>query len=474
MQKDATSDNPRGGYLMSSQHLPAPDALWKVEQNGINPVDLSSRHGSSRDLFWLWFAGNLSFTYIVIGAVVWSYKLSLAQSLSALAVGLVSFVAIGYLGISGQATGLPMMAYSARYFGRRGNRLLALIAWINQVGWETVVLIITSYAIATLFHLMFGVHTTALWLVISLALAALAELSLATLGHATIEYLQTWISYIFGFLTLLVLLALLPHVAWHAVWLRPPGPWMTGFVPAITIVIAVSALSWATTASDYTRYLPHSVSRRHIVNAATWGSIIPTALLMVFGLLLAQNAPSLATASNPVEFLLHWLPAWAQIPYILITIGGLIAGGMLCAYSSGLCLLAAGVKTRRSRTIGIDAALSLSASLYVLLVAQGFLNNFEGFLSLVAALLAPWVPIALLNIHKSGRAPAHAAVLSWITGAALAVATTSTPIFTGPMAHGIFSGSSLGYLAGAFVTGIMYFLWIHLQPRLPRSRQQPL
>lgn len=443
------------------------DCLWQVETNGINPISATARHGSAHDLFWVWFAGNLSFTYVVIGAVVWSYGLSLWQSLLVLAIGLSSFVVIGYLGLPGVDTGLPTMAFSARYFGKRGNRVMALVSWLNMVGWETIVLIISSFTVATMLHLIFGVGSTALWLVVSLGISGLLELSLAFMGHATIEYLQRWVSYIFGFLTLVILLALLPHVNWHAVWYHPSGPWLAGVIPSISVVVAVSALSWVTTAADYTRYLPKGTSHRRVVSATTWGAIIPTVLLMAVGLLLGQSAPTLASATNPVELLLHWLPTWAQVPYLLITMVGILAGGVLCAYSSGLSLLAAGIKMPRSRTIAVDGVISITASLYVLLISQGFIVNFEGFLSLVAALLAPWAAIALLNIRRSIKISGTPAMVSWAAGAILGLATTSTVVFTGPLAVGIFRQSSLGYFAGFAVTALIYRIWTLNQTTYP-------
>lgn len=432
------------------------DIPFQVETYGINPVQHGDRHGRTRDLFWLWFAGNMSFTYIVIGAVVWSYGLSLWQSVLAITLGLASFAVIGYLGLPGHATGLPTMAYAERIFGRYGNRIVSAASWLNMVGWETVVLIIASFTIATILNLIFGFPLSPISLILSLAIAAGLELSFAFLGHATIELLQQWVSYIFGVLTLGVLLALLPHVDWVTVWRHPAGSWVSAMIPAVTVVVAVSALSWVTTAADYTRYLPTTISNRRIVWAASSGAIIPTALLMFAGLLLGSTALGLASASNPVAFLLHWLPTWAQIPYLVITLVGIVAGGVLCAYSSGLSLLAAGVKLPRSRTIGLDAIISLAASLYVLLVSQGFLANFEGFLSLVAALLAPFVGVALFHLHPSRAASHRAAFASWLAGAMLGLATTTTPIFTGPLAIGIFQQSSLGYFAGFGLTVLLY------------------
>lgn len=441
------------------------DVPFQVETYGINPIQQVDRHGRARDLFWLWFAGNMSFTYIVIGAVVWSYGLSLWQSVLAITLGLASFVVIGYLGLPGHATGLPTMAYAERIFGRYGNRAVSAVSWLNMVGWETVVLIIASFTIAAILNLLFGLALSPVSLILSLALAAGLELSFAFLGHATIELLQRWASYIFGLLTLGVLLALLPHVHWVSVWHHPAGSWMTAMIPAITVVVAVSALSWVTTAADYTRYLPTSIPKRRIVWSASVGGIIPTALLMFAGLLLGNTASGLASASNPVAFLLHWLPAWAQIPYLLITVVGIVAGGVLCAYSSGLSLLAAGVKLPRSRTIGFDALISLAASLYVLLVSQGFLGNFEAFLSLVAALLAPFVGVALFHLRPERMVSHKVALASWLGGAILGLATTATPIFTGPLAIGIFQQSSLGYFAGFALSVLMYAIWMSRSKR---------
>jgi purine-cytosine permease-like protein len=207
-----------------------------------------------------------------------------------------------------------------------------------------------------------------------------------------------------------------------------------------------------TTAADYTRYLPSSIANTRLVRAAAWGAVIPTGTLMVAGVLFGNSAPSLASAVNPIQLLLHWMPAWAAIPYLLVTAVGIIAGGIMCAYSSGLSLLAAGITIPRSRTIGVDAVVSLGVSVYVLLVSQRFLDSFEAFLSLIACLLAPWAAVALTNVMGVQHKSAARSMTAWAIGAAISLATTATSIFTGPLAVGIFHVSSLGYMAGFFVT----------------------
>ncbi|WP_156023622.1 purine-cytosine permease family protein [Sulfobacillus thermosulfidooxidans] len=452
--------------LMTSRDRQTEPPLWRIEAIGIEPVPDHDRYGGAPQLFWVWFAGNLSFAYLVIGAVIWTFGLSLWQSVFALIVGLSAYWIIGYLGLPGQRTGIPTMAYSARYFGVHGNRFMAIVSWINMLGWETVVLVIATYAMETILKLLLGVPITVLWVLLSLILSAALELTIAFFGHALIERFQQWFSYIFGVLTLLVLMAFIPHIKWHLILTKAPGPWLASFLPAVTIVVAASVLSWVTTASDYTRHLPKTVPPQKVVQAAAWGSIISTGLMMFAGLLLSQSAPDLSSAVNPIALLLKWMPAWAEIPYLVVTMIGIIAGGILDAYSSGLSLLAAGVKVPRSRTIGVDAVVSIGASLYVLLVSQQFLFSFEAFLSLIAGFLAPWAAIALMNVSRAPRASAKAAMTSWILGTGIALSTTATPIFTGPLALGIFRTSSLGYFLGFAVTLVVYWTWTTLHPRI--------
>lgn len=215
---------------MYSQEPTPLSTPWKIETLGLEPVPDDDRYGSPHGLFWVWFAANCHLPISSSVPSLWSYGLSLVQSLVAIAAGVAAFFVIGYLGIPGRHTGLPTMAYSSRYFGRRGNRVMALVSWVNLLGWETVVLIIATYAVATILHLAFGTPSNALWFAISLALSAFLELSVAFFGHALLERFQAWVSYIFGFLTLLVLVSFLPHVNWHAIG-RPSGSWIRGESP---------------------------------------------------------------------------------------------------------------------------------------------------------------------------------------------------------------------------------------------------
>ena len=203
---------------------------WRIEQRGIAAVPEAERRGSARDLFGVWFAGNLAITSVVVGAVVASYGLSLWQSLLAL-LGCLSFLIVGYFGLPGMRSGRPTMALSEASFGRCGNVFPAALSWLNLVGWETVVLVIAAYALEAAYQAAFRAPSSSLALVVALGVVALAAFLVALFGHAAIVRIQTICSYLFGALTVVVVALLLPKVHWHALLSTTVGRGSPGSCP---------------------------------------------------------------------------------------------------------------------------------------------------------------------------------------------------------------------------------------------------
>ncbi len=444
---------------------PAPPAAWQVETRGLDAVPLEERRGGLRGVFAVWFAGNLAITSVVIGAVVASYGLSLAQSLVGL-LGVASFLLVGYFAVPGMRSGRPTMALSQEVFGTWGNLAPSALSWLNLVGWETVVLVIASYALAAAYQAAFHAKAGSLVLACCLAVVAVLAFSIAFLGHAAIVRLQVVFACLFGALTLVVCGLLLPHVHWQTLASAHGASWLTGVLPAFSIVVAASGLSWVNMASDYSRYLPTDTPPGRLVWATAAGGAVPVFALMALGVLLAAGLPSLASSANPIGELEGALPAWVRVLYLLTAVGGMVTGDILDIYSAGLSLLAARLRLPRSRTVFIDAALSVSASLCVLLVAHNVVGTFEAFLGVLACVLAPWSAVFVLELGSVGDgtpgrtqgtvAFRWSACAAWLVGVVVALCFTSTGVFSGPLAVGVFRGSSLGFLLGFAVTLVLY------------------
>lgn len=469
---------------MSEKQHPPSDRAWAIEQHGIEPIAQDERHGSAFELFWVWFAANIGILGIIYGGILAAASLNLWQSiLVSLVAPAVSFALVGVLSVAGKWGGAPMLTLSRAPFGTRGNLGPTLISWISLVGWETVTVITAAYALLGLFNLL-GLPANTLWTVISLVVIALLVVVIGLLGHATLVWIQQAATWIFGILTLVVVVILVMQTNWSAVFSAHPGPWDTGVLATLSIVIAGTGIGWANAGADYARYLPHKVRGRSIVGWTTFGSTLPLSVLIVTGHLLASYVSNLASSTNPVTAIGGALPSWMAIPYLITAIGGLIASADLSIYSSGLNLLAMGLKIERYKTVLVDGVLMVAGSVYVMFIAQNFFGPFESFLQLLADGLTAWAAVFLVDmLWRRGYDTASladtssrsryfyqggvnwSAMIAWLLGILVGLAFTVSPWFSGPAAVGIFATSSLGYLLGFAVSALAYWAALALFAR---------
>jgi len=99
----------------------------QVETNGINVIAEDERKGHPRDLFWPWFAANVSVLGLSYGAFVLDFGISFWQALVVGVVGIVlSFLACGFIAVAGKRGSAPTMVLSRAAFGVNGNKLSAI------------------------------------------------------------------------------------------------------------------------------------------------------------------------------------------------------------------------------------------------------------------------------------------------------------------------------------------------------------
>jgi hypothetical protein len=83
-----------------------------------------------------------------------------------------------------------------------------------------------------------------------------------------------------------------------------------------------------------------------VIGWTTFGSALAPVVLLVAGLLLAGSSSDLsdAIAADPIGALATVLPTWYLVPFVVVAVLGLVGGAVLDIYSSGLALLAAGLR----------------------------------------------------------------------------------------------------------------------------------
>jgi nucleobase:cation symporter-1, NCS1 family len=375
-----------------------PSAL-RVEVNGINVISDAERHGRPRQLFWPWFAANVSVLGLSYGAFALGFGISFAQALVAGLIGIVcSFLLVGFVAIAGKRGSAPTMVMSRAAFGVRGNRLPSAISWLLTVGWETVLTTLATLATATVFsRLGWGGGTGTL--LVALVVVAGLTVAAGVLGFQLIMRLQTVITVVTAVLTVVYILLVVGDVDFAAVAALPSGS-AQDVLGALVMLMTGFGLGWVNAAADYSRYLPRSASGRGVVVWTTVGSALAPLVLFAFGLLLAGSSTELseAIAADPIGALTTALPTWFLVPFALVAVLGLVGGAVLDIYSSGLAMLAMGVRVPRFVAALIDGGIMILGTIYAVFFGGEFLGQFQGFLITLGVPVAAWCGVMLADI----------------------------------------------------------------------------
>src|SRR5215471_4759592 len=189
----------------------------QIEMNGINVISDSERKGHPRDLFWPWFAANVSVLGLSYGAFVLGFGISFWQAVVVSIVGIVfSFLLCGFIAVAGKRGSAPTMVLGRAAFGVRGNKLPSIISWLLTVGWETVLVILATLATATVFDRLGwggGTATKAIALVVVTALTIFG----GVMGFDLIMRMQSVITIVTGVLTIAFIALVADKIQWHAV-----------------------------------------------------------------------------------------------------------------------------------------------------------------------------------------------------------------------------------------------------------------
>lgn len=376
----------------------APTGL-AVEQNGINVIAEAERKGRPSDLFWPWFAANISVLAIGYGAFVLYFDVSLWQAIVAGVVGVVlSFALCGLVALAGKRGSAPTMVLSRAAFGVTGNALPAFLSWVLLVGWETVLASLSTLATATVFTEL-GWGGGDLTKVVAFLVTVALVIGAGVLGFDVIMRLQTYITVATGVLTVGFVALTLDEIHWDKVSSLGSGS-TQGFVGALALVATGFGVGWVNTAADYSRYLPRGASGAGVFGWTTFGGAVAPALLLVYGLLLAGSSGDLldAISTDPIGALTTLLPTWYLVPFAIVAVLGLVGGAVLDIYSSGLALLTLGVKVPRYVAAGIDGVIMALGAVYLVFFADDFVGPFQGFLITVGVPIAAWAGVFIADI----------------------------------------------------------------------------
>src|SRR5687768_2723778 len=288
-----------------------------VETTGIEIIDEAARTAEPRDLFWPWFAANVSVFGISYAGFVLGFGISFWQAVVVTVVGVViSFLLCGIIAIAGKRGSAPTMVLSRAAFGVTGQKLPGVISWLVSIGWETFLAILAVLATATIFDQLgwSGGTTTK---VVATLVVALLIVSASVAGYHVIMRMQSVLTWITGIATVVYVALTLDEVDWSAVSGLPSGSTQQ-MVGALVMVMTGFGLGWINIAADWSRYQHRDAKGSAIVAWNTFGGAIAPVLLVMFGLLLAGSSDTLSAdiAADPIGTLGTLLPTWFLVPFL--------------------------------------------------------------------------------------------------------------------------------------------------------------
>lgn len=394
-------DRPSGGAIQPGAPVAttATAGGGLIETAGIEIIGESERTAKPRDLFWPWFAANVSVFGMSYGSYLLGFGISFWQATIVALIGIpISFALCGLVAIAGKRGSAPTMVLSRAAFGVHGQKVPGIVSWLTSIGWETSLAITAVLATATVLDTL-GVASGGVVTVIAAILIALLIVTASVLGYHTIMKLQSILTWATGAMTILFMILTIPHIDLTAVMSAPAGP-PQAMIGGLVMVMTGFGLGWINIAADWSRYQKRSTSDGKIVAWNTIGGAAAPMVLVIFGLLLAGSDPELLTAieGDPIGALISILPLWALIPFWIVAVLTLVSGAVLGIYSSGLTLLSLGIDIPRPAAAAIDGVILTIGTIWVAFFASSFVGPFQSFLITLGVPVAAWAGILIADV----------------------------------------------------------------------------
>jgi len=376
--------------------------LSAVEQRGIEPVPVADRNGNPLQLFWVWFAANISVLGLPLGVALVAGGLSIWQAVLVAALGSFgSFALVGVISIAGRRGGAPSLTLSRATFGARGNIGPTAVALCSRLGWETVNTSTAALAFVTMCSLAFstgsGAKDVPLLTVLGVLVFVACTVAVSGMGHAVILVVQRWATWVFGVLNLAVIAVIVPAVDWSAVGAGPSGS-LAAVLTGIGTIAAGTGIGWASSGADMARYQSPAVRAGSLVASAAAGAGIPLVVMISLGSLVGASDPAVLGSANPLDAIRETLPTPIAVVYLLASFVGLLLSNHLSVYSAGLTTLTLGIRIRRVHAVLVDVVLTTTASLCFLLIADGFYGPFITFISVLSIPITAWVGVFCVDM----------------------------------------------------------------------------
>ncbi len=445
----------------------------RLESSHIDVIDPSDRHGSARDLFPVWFSGNLSIGNAIFGALAIVVGNSFWWAVIAVLLGnLVGGTFMALHSVQGARLGVPQLIQSRGQFGFLGALLPVILAACLYLGFFVVTAVLGGQALSAAMPGTFSVNG-------GLVLLSVLSLVIALLGYRAIHVAARWALWP---LAAAVVVVTIGSISRGGVEMTLGSFEVGPFLTAVGLM-ATFLLTYAPYVSDYSRYLPEDTPASACFGWTFGGVALSSTWCALLGVVLAVQVggTDMFLATRDVIG-----TDWIAVVTLLVTAMGIAGNNALNLYGSMLNLITAISSFKDVRpSVVLRFAFLLPTFAVGLWLALRATDNFSAeltnFLSFLTLGFVPWGAINLLDFYlvrhghydvraffaRSGGVYNHdpatwtyggvnfQALLAYVVGVAVAFPFVTNGWYSGPIAAKLGS-ADVSWIPGLLVTGGVY------------------
>jgi NCS1 nucleoside transporter family len=450
------------------------DQELRADIHSIEPIPEADRDSTGPQQMWIWAGANIAPVNWALGALGIILKLGLMETLAVIVIGnLVGCAIFASFTVMGHKTGVNQMVLSRSSFGVRGAALPSILMFLMTLGWigvNTYFPVKISMAILG----QFGVPDTWLIEILIMTLVMVLQVLIGVYGFYAIRTFEKYT--VPPTIAVMVLMSVLAWtqpgvVNWGLTTSLPPGAHLAMLTLLMTAIGVGWGISWVTWASDYSRFVPKSVSSRTVFWYSYVGMLVPSVWLAALGATIASTTLD----TDPAKMVSAVFGGPTSILVLLMVLHGPIATNILNVYSATLAALSAGLRFSRTGLAVIVGIAGYLVTIYFIF-APSFAKAFDNWMISLLMWMSPWAGVVLADfyIKRKGqidvaelyRSPETSAygdinwngVIGFLAGlvAGWLFQDGLVSALQGPISTGLLGGADLSWLAGIVVAGGVY------------------
>jgi NCS1 nucleoside transporter family len=450
------------------------DSELRADIHSIAPIPDTDRDSTGLQQMWIWAGANIAPVNWALGALGIILKLGLWETIGVIVIGnLVGCAIFAAFTVMGHKTGVNQMVLSRSAFGVRGAYLPSVLMFLMTLCWIGVnTYFPVKIAVAILGQ--FGVPDTWLVEIIIITLVMALQVSIGVYGFYAIRTFEKYTVPVT--VAIMVLMSILAWtqpgvVNWSHASTLPAGPHLAMITLLMTAIGVGWGISWVTWASDYSRFVPRSVSSSSVFWYSYIGMFVPTVWLAILGATIASTTLD----TDPAKMVSAVFGGSTSILVLLMVLHGPIATNILNVYSAALAALSAGFNFSRVALAAVVGVAGYLVTVYFIF-APSFAKAFDNWMIGLLLWMSPWAGVVLADffikrkgkidvaeLYRSPETSAYGdinwnAIIAFFAGLAAgwSVEDGLVGALQGPVSINLLGGADLSWLFGIVVSGALY------------------